>query len=156
MQGLWVQSRVRVPRSGIPCGQNQSIKQKKYRNKFNEVFKNGPHFLKNLLKRLQRKKKYWLQHSWELMCTRNLNTFDKWSNFRSWNLKLPLKWILFLFWMEIWSCLWNEFCFCFGWKACCRSRRIPHFQTEDLLSLFWWLVMVTGTGSWIWGSGWCP
>lgn len=29
----------------------------------------------------------------------------------------------------------------FGWKACSRSHRIPHFQTEDLLSLFCWLAM---------------
>ena len=43
MQGVWVQSLVGEQRSHIPHGQrNQNIKQKKYCNKFNKDFKNGP------------------------------------------------------------------------------------------------------------------
>ena len=52
VQGVKVRSLVREIRSHMPQEQkNQNIKQKRYCNKFNKDFKNGPHqkiFLKNL------------------------------------------------------------------------------------------------------------
>ena len=41
----------KIPHASRPKTQN--IKQKQYCNNFNEVFRNGSHFLKNLLKRGQ-------------------------------------------------------------------------------------------------------
>ena len=50
MQGEWVRSLVREPRSHMPQGhKNQSIKQKHHCKKFCKDFKNGPH-QKNLKK----------------------------------------------------------------------------------------------------------
>ena len=52
VQGVQVQSLVRELGSGMPWQpRNQSIKQKKYCNKFNKDFKNSPHQGKNSKKK---------------------------------------------------------------------------------------------------------
>ena len=57
MQGIWVPSLVREPRSHMPQGQeNWTIKQKQYCNKFNKHFKNGPH--KNKLYKKKQKLRF--------------------------------------------------------------------------------------------------
>ena len=62
MQGVWVRSLVRKPRSHILLGKKtkQNIEQKQYCNKFNKAVKNGPN-----LKKKKNFKKYFKKNSVE-------------------------------------------------------------------------------------------